>query len=98
MSEKIITALFAAVRMLNEMRPAEEQIPEAPATILLGEGANLDSMDVVNLLLAAEDEMRARGIEPPSLIELAGALTDETSGVTVELLAARISESLDHNG
>ena len=98
MSDNITTALFAAVRMLNEMRSAEEQIPEEPATILLGEGANLDSMDVVNLLLAAEDAMRARGIEPPSLIELAGALTDESSGITIELLAARISESLDRNG
>ena len=98
MSDNITTALLAAVRILNQMRSIEEQIPEEPSTIVFGEGANLDSMDVLNLFLAAEDAMRAQGIEPPSLIELAGELTDESSGITIELLAGRISESLDSNG
>ena len=94
MSEKITAALYSAVRVLNEMRSIEEQIPEHPSTIVFGDGGNLDSMDVLNFFFAAEDAMRDQGIEPPSLVELAGALTDESSGVTIKLLATRISETL----
>lgn len=98
MSDNITTALFSAVRMLNEMRSADAQIPEEPTTVLLGDGANLDSMDVVNLLLAAEDAIRDQGVDPPSLIELAGALTDEESDVTIKLLATRVRECLNGVG
>jgi hypothetical protein len=91
------SVLLAALKTLNEFRPADQQVPVDGATLLIGKGAVLESLDLVNLLLSAEEAMVAKGIEPPNLIELAMARGDGSASLTVSELAQRIDAALSNS-
>lgn len=97
MANDSISTLLAALKTLNEFRPADQQVPVDGATLLIGEGAMLESLDLVNLFLSAEEAMTAKGIEPPNLIELATARDDGTASLTVAELAQRIDAALSNS-
>jgi D-alanine--poly(phosphoribitol) ligase subunit 2 len=46
--------LFAAIEEINEQRPLDQKIKADKATLLFGSEATLDSLPLVNLLVAAE--------------------------------------------
>jgi hypothetical protein len=94
MANDSISVLLAALKTLNELRPADQQVPVEADTLLIGEGAMLESLDLVNLFLSAEEAMTAEGVEPPSLIEMAMARDDGTASLTVAELAQRIDAAM----
>lgn len=94
-NDPVMDSLLAAVRMLNELRPPERQIPLEPATLIMGPGADFDSMDLVNLFLFAEEAMSARGMEAPSLIEMGTQMAERSSSLSLEAMSTQIRFSLD---
>lgn len=48
--------VLKSIDRLNELRPADNAVPKALGTILLGAGAILDSMDYVNFVVAVEEQ------------------------------------------
>lgn len=56
-TEKVMQAIFAAIEEVNEQRPPERQIEPAADTVLFGQSGVLDSLGLVNLIVAAEQQL-----------------------------------------
>ena len=54
--EKIV---YQAIDRVNEVQLDENAVTKEPATILLGQGAVLDSMGFINFIVALEEELAA---------------------------------------
>lgn len=52
--EKIRQAVYAAIDEANQLRPPAGRLEKSEDAVLLGEGAKLDSLGVVNLIVATE--------------------------------------------
>jgi hypothetical protein len=55
--ENIIAAIYRAIDWINRDLPPDRQLSKAPETRLLGSQSVLDSMHVVNLIVAIEQEV-----------------------------------------
>lgn len=53
----VMRALRAVIEELNEDRDDDEQLGTAPDAILYGTGGNLDSLDLVRLVVLFEEEI-----------------------------------------
>ena len=63
-NEKILNAIYDAVDEINELNPEEQQIQKDVNAVLFGESANLDSLGLVNLVVAAEQNLEeALGVD-----------------------------------
>ena len=49
--------VFRAIDRVNEVQPEDNLLAKNPATILIGQGGQLDSMGFVNFVAALEEEM-----------------------------------------
>ena len=52
--EKIRRAVYAAIDEVNQLRPLAERLEKSEQAVLLGVGSRLDSLSVVNLIVATE--------------------------------------------
>ena len=52
--EKVIQSVFSAIDEINQSLPKEQQLAKSTDTILFGKGSNLDSLGLVNLIVATE--------------------------------------------
>jgi hypothetical protein len=68
--------LAAAMEQVNAQRKRHERIAAAPETVLVGAGAALDSLLLLNFLVAAEGELRERHGVEVSLVDLLTAPSD----------------------
>ena len=50
-------AIFEALQELNQQRPSKECVEATPETLLYGIDAHLDSLDLVTLIVAAEQKI-----------------------------------------
>jgi acyl carrier protein len=55
--ENIIAAIYRAIDWINRDLPPDRQLSKAPETRLLGSQSVLDSMHLVNLIVAIEQEV-----------------------------------------
>ena len=54
--------VFDAIDVVNRQLPAARRLTKTPATVLVGAGGTLDSLGVVNFVLALEEKAAAAGI------------------------------------
>ncbi|MEA2401046.1 MAG: hypothetical protein QOK00_1449 [Thermoleophilaceae bacterium] len=59
MKEQITAALYAAIDDVNRERPSDRQLAKAPETALYGSSSDLDSLGLVNFVVAAEQQIDA---------------------------------------
>jgi hypothetical protein len=59
MKEKITEALYAAIDDVNRERPSDRQLSKSPETALYGSASDLDSLGLVNFVVAAEQRILA---------------------------------------
>jgi acyl carrier protein len=52
-----LNAIYAALDDLNLDRPGDQQLAKAEDTLLFGDGASLDSLALVNLVMGAEQHL-----------------------------------------
>lgn len=52
--ERIIQTIYCAIDDVNQLLPKELQIEKSPDTIIIGRGGKLDSLGIVNLIVAIE--------------------------------------------
>lgn len=57
MREKIIQAIFEAINDINQQLPKYEKLVKSAETRLYGENGPLDSLGLVNLIVAAEQHL-----------------------------------------
>ena len=58
----ITEAVYAAFDEVNPQLPLENQLAKESSTILLGDGGVLDSLGVMNLIVAVEETLEERGL------------------------------------
>ena len=83
--ERILESLLAAVDQVNEMLPEQNQLERSPSAVLFGPAAKLESLDCLNLVLAAEELLNAE-LEAP--LDLATRLVTEDAPEPPETLGA----------
>jgi acyl carrier protein len=57
MRDKIIQAIFGAINDINQQMPKDERLVKSPETRLYGEDGPLDSLGLVNLIVATEQHL-----------------------------------------
>lgn len=54
-SEKLIQVIFNAIDEINEQLPEEQRLTKTVDTVIFGESGKLDSLGLVNLIVATEE-------------------------------------------
>ena len=75
----ILAATYAAVVSTNEALPSDGKLVQTETERIIGEGARLDSLGFVSLVVAVESEVMSAVGSCPSLTE---ALSDPDAGVS----------------
>ena len=55
--EKVLQAIFDAIDEINEQRPEEQRLEKSADTVLFGESGTLDSLGLVNFIVAVEQRL-----------------------------------------
>ena len=89
---EILTAVYDAVASTNEALPTESKLEQSEVERIIGEGAKIDSLGFVSLVVAVENEVLSAIGTCPSLAE---ELSDPDVGVhtlgdLVGFIAARV--------
>jgi len=95
--EKVIQTIFSAVDELNKQLPKEKQLEKSVDTVLFGSSSELDSLGLVDLILATEQRIEE---EFESIITLASekAMSQKKSPFrTIDTFAEYICFLLDED-
>jgi acyl carrier protein len=65
----IQSAVFGAIDDINELRPGSRRIPKAPDSVLSGDAEALDSLGMVNFVVALEQRLDGVFPGPISLLD-----------------------------
>lgn len=52
---EVIDAIYFAIDGINQERPSARQVKKSPRTIFFGDGGQLDSLELVRMILALEE-------------------------------------------
>ncbi len=58
-NKKVIQSMFKAVAEVNQILPKDRRLEESCETILVGQSGKLDSLGLVNLIVAVEQQIQA---------------------------------------
>lgn len=61
MNDQIQRAILSAIEEVNEILPPEMRLSSDPEAVIFGKGGKLDSLGLVNLVLAVEERLADRG-------------------------------------
>jgi acyl carrier protein len=56
--ERALDAIYKSLDEINEQRPKNRQIPKAPDTVLMGAHGNVDSLELINLIVGVEQRIQ----------------------------------------
>jgi hypothetical protein len=56
--ERVLQALLSAVDAVNPLLPRGRKLARSPEAVLVGDGSPLDSLGLVNLIVAAEEKVQ----------------------------------------
>ena len=87
---EILELVFKAIDDVNDQLPADGQLEKTEGCTIVGEGAHLDSLGLLNLILAVETLVNDRHTPPISLAEQLLAAEDAKPPETLGALAAFI--------
>lgn len=93
--DRIYAAIARAARDANRRLPAEKRIDETTDAILMGDSARLDSLGLITLLVAVEQEIENEFRIQINLIDDADELAEKNGAFrTVSALAKQVSALL----
>lgn len=96
-SEKVIQLVFSAIDEVNQSLPKEQQLAKSSATILFGKGSHLDSLGLVNLIVATEQIIEEEFGVPVTLADEKAMSQKNSPFQTVESLVNYILSLLNEN-
>ena len=68
-NERVIQTIFSVIDELNEELPEEKQLEKSLDVALFGELAKLDSLGLVNLVVATEQRIEEEFCSPITLVD-----------------------------
>ena len=89
--ELILGAIYDAIRDVNELDP-DNPLEQSPDTVLLGQGATLDSLGVVTLAVATDEGIDRALDKTISVMDV--LMASEEDSVRVSDLANRIAKRI----
>ena len=93
--ERILQTLYDIIDQVNQLREANDQLEKSVATILSGEGGQLDSLGLINLIVAVEQKMEDEFHSTVILTDIDVLSTSNGPLHTVGSLAAYLLEKLN---
>ena len=91
---RALDLIYAAVDEINGQLPQGSRLTKQPETVLFGDGAALDSLAFVNLLVAIEGEVERAGGPPIGLLDELSRADEAGSPLrTLGALAAYVAQS-----
>ncbi|MBI3667465.1 MAG: hypothetical protein HY236_14770, partial [Acidobacteria bacterium] len=91
--ELITKAIYDAIGEVNGMLEPEQALEKSPDTILFGESGKLDSLAIVNLMIAVEEKIERIFSRTVSLMD--AVIAAENARWTVAALANYIEERVE---
>lgn len=95
--DKITQLVFRAIDDINQSLPAEQKVTKSNETILFGKGSNLDSLGLVNLIVATEQIIEEEFGETIVLANEKAMSQSNSPFKTVELLVDYITLLMSEN-
>ena len=96
--EQIIQAVFLAVDELNEILSEEKQIEKSGDSPLFGKGSSLDSLGLVNLIVAIEENVEDEFNITLTLADEKAMSRKRSPFLTIETLVDYIVELMEKEG
>ncbi len=97
MKEKIIAAIYSAIDDFNSQFPDDRPIEKAPQTKLYGDGGVLDSLGLINIIVAVEAKIDELLDAQISLADEKALSQTQSPFKSVESLASYIQMILGSN-
>lgn len=94
----IIQAICDAVDELNSTLPEEKRLDKSPETQLYGDSARLDSLGLVDLILAVEQKIQERFHKNLTLASERALSMKKSPFRTINTLAGYINELIEESG
>ena len=94
--EKLTSAIYDAIHEVNDLLPPGEGLAASLDTVLFDTSGTLDSLGVVNLVVAVEEKVEDTFGRPISLVDAVGAPDAEERLRTVGSLKEYIASLLNH--
>jgi acyl carrier protein len=95
--EKILNSIYQAVDEVNEQLSEDQQLEKSPDTVLLGESGQLESIDLVNILVATEENVESTFGVPISITDERAVSEKNSPFKTIGTLCDFISNLLKEN-
>jgi len=92
---EIQSLIFDAIDELNAQREPERQVSKSPDTVLFGREADLDSLDLVNLIVGVEERLAERYAAALTLADERAMSRKRSPFRTVATLADYVCELLE---
>ena len=92
--DKILKSIYDAVDEVNEQLPEGQALEKSPDTVLLGESGKLESIDLVNILVATEENVEEAFGVPISITDERAVSEEKSPFTTIETLCNFISNLL----
>ena len=89
-----MTSIYDAVDEVNEQLPEDQTLGKSPSTVLLGESGKIESIDLVNILVATEENIEEAFGVPISITDERAVSETNSPFTTIESLCDFISNLL----
>ena len=87
--------VYPVVDEIKQSLPAETEFPQSPSTLLFGTGAVLDSINLVNFILAVEERIELLSGQQIRLVTENALSRSKSPFRTLATIAAYIDELMD---
>lgn len=94
MEEKVYQALFSAINEINQQLPRSKRLSLSKETLLTGPSAQLDSLGLVNLIVATEESIEDAFGQSINIADKAAMSEAASPFRSVETLATYIMKRL----
>jgi hypothetical protein len=91
---KLLEAIYRAIDEANQQQEADRKIAKAPGTVLLGDASFLDSVGLINFVIALEQQVEQRLGATVSLTANPDMFSTESPLRSVQTLADFLAQEL----
>ena len=95
--DKILQCIYDAVDEVNGQLPEDQTLEKSLDTVLLGESGKLESIDLVNILVATEENIEEAFDVPVSITDERAVSEKNSPFTTIGTLSDFISNLLKEN-
>lgn len=93
--EKVMKIIYSAVDDVNKLLPRESRLVKSPGSVLMGRSGKLDSLGLINMIVAVESNIENEFGVSISLVDARAMSQEKGPFGTIQALADYISTLLE---